>query len=359
MTAKFKTVYEDRWPDGQIRSSVTRSWNTQMPPFLSPLSWGFSRRVVNVSESSAGPYYRGVDDHPIVDFTHVLNNSWDKLQSAIGDQSSWGTNLAEARQATDTVTKHALALAGFASNLHKGNLYGAYRDLTNDFFNNVDKSRGHRGFGPVRNKGKNFSKDFAGAFLEGHFGWEPMMDDIHSACQTMSKADFGFRYIHGSGSDSSSTDTRHQDDFWTFTRAQTKTDLRFKQGCRVRISNESAFLASQMGLINPATVAWDLVPFSFVVDWFANVGQVLGAMTGFVGLDVDLAYHTQSQQFFYHTETTSDNHVDYIHTAFEEDLFAVGRSPGLVGPSLEVKPFKGFSPTRGATAMALLLQQLR
>lgn len=41
---------------------------------------------------------------------------------------------------------------------------------------------------------------------------------------------------------------------------------------------------NQLGLLNPAGVAWDLVPFSFVVDWFCPIGPVLYAMTAPAGL---------------------------------------------------------------------------
>lgn len=41
---------------------------------------------------------------------------------------------------------------------------------------------------------------------------------------------------------------------------------------------------NQLGLLNPLGLAWDLVPYSFVVDWFLPVGPVLYALTAPAGL---------------------------------------------------------------------------
>jgi hypothetical protein len=41
---------------------------------------------------------------------------------------------------------------------------------------------------------------------------------------------------------------------------------------------------NQLGLLNPASLVWELVPWSFVVDWFCPIGPVLNAMTAPAGL---------------------------------------------------------------------------
>lgn len=59
-------------------------------------------------------------------------------------------------------------------------------------------------------------------------------------------------------------------------------------GCKVRLtakvnSTELARL-KQFGLANPASIAWELVPWSFVIDWFVPVGEFLNALTATYGL---------------------------------------------------------------------------
>lgn len=57
---------------------------------------------------------------------------------------------------------------------------------------------------------------------------------------------------------------------------------------------DSKFLQdlARNGLTNPAVVAWDLVPFSFVLDWLLPVGRVLNALDAQVGFNYLGGSHT-------------------------------------------------------------------
>lgn len=50
------------------------------------------------------------------------------------------------------------------------------------------------------------------------------------------------------------------------------------------ITNPWLHTASSSGLINPLSIAWEVVPFSFVLDWFIPIGATLQAITASVGL---------------------------------------------------------------------------
>jgi hypothetical protein len=60
---------------------------------------------------------------------------------------------------------------------------------------------------------------------------------------------------------------------------------------------------NQFGLSNPFGLAWDLVPFSFCVDWFLPVGPVLYALTapwGLLFVDGSISFrNTETNQFRY------------------------------------------------------------
>jgi hypothetical protein len=57
------------------------------------------------------------------------------------------------------------------------------------------------------------------------------------------------------------------------------------------------------GLTQPVEAIWELVPFSFIVDWFFNVGETLAAFTPNYGIEslaswytvVDTAYQRHSR----------------------------------------------------------------
>lgn len=51
-------------------------------------------------------------------------------------------------------------------------------------------------------------------------------------------------------------------------------------------------LLNSLGLMNPAKLAWELVPYSFIVDWFVNVSDVLGQYSAFTGKRILAHYVT-------------------------------------------------------------------
>jgi hypothetical protein len=52
------------------------------------------------------------------------------------------------------------------------------------------------------------------------------------------------------------------------------------------IENPALSQLQQLGVTNPALVAWELVPYSFVFDWFIQVGNLLEASTALHGVTV-------------------------------------------------------------------------
>jgi hypothetical protein len=122
------------------------------------------------------------------------------------------------------------------------------------------------------------------------------------------------------------------------------------------VSNPNLYLASQLGFVNPAAIAWELVPFSFVVDWFVNVGEFLNNFTDLWGLTVTDPYTsilcTGVGQFSGLWNSDPGYSVTYTNVY-------CSRSTSLSGAALRVRPWKGVSPVRAATAISLLVQQLR
>lgn len=70
---------------------------------------------------------------------------------------------------------------------------------------------------------------------------------------------------------------------YTITADLTYT-VKIKVWCEISNIHLSAF--QQLGLTNPALIAWELVPFSFVFDWFISVGSWLEGLTALQGVTV-------------------------------------------------------------------------
>jgi hypothetical protein len=190
-------------------------------------------------------------------------------------------------------------------------------------------------------------KAFANNWLAFHFGWEPLIQDIGNGIETMSKP-YPPAKVYGKGSHRA-TEAFYSNpgQFWTF--QQNDITSRCKTGCTVRVDNPNLFVAQQLGFINPLSIAWELVPFSFVVDWFANVGQILGQFSEFAGLSLSETYKTHFQvvkgtDTWYYGQTQTKQGVHVI------------RSLSIATASLRLRPWKGVSTTRAATAVSLLVQ---
>jgi hypothetical protein len=60
--------------------------------------------------------------------------------------------------------------------------------------------------------------------------------------------------------------------------------VRCEIGYVVRGQNSLTSTLQQLGLDNPAMLAWELTTLSFVADWFVNVSDVLEQITAFTGV---------------------------------------------------------------------------
>ena len=123
-------------------------------------------------------------------------------------------------------------------------------------------------------------------WLELQYGWKPMLQDVHDATKAVSDA------IAGGGpprrtviSTSKQRDVTFRDIYainvpCCNVRIRKRTEVEHK--CKVRLdyelNNSLIQTASALGLTNPASLAWELLPFSFVADWFIPVGDFLSQL---------------------------------------------------------------------------------
>lgn len=131
------------------------------------------------------------------------------------------------------------------------------------------------------------SKRLASTYLEGIFGWQPLLTDIHAAASSVIQDAGQLTYIKASARDKILLSERWQHPQQSNTRA-TKSgfcEMRVRYSALVEIVNENRWLLERAGLSNPAAVAWDLVPWSFLVNQFVSVGSMVNSITDFAGLE--------------------------------------------------------------------------
>lgn len=317
-----------------------RQWYRQRRPYNLPLNYQYiCLEVLNASgtrEPDCNLYAGGYDS---VSYERAYNKAYAKLVSQLGDTSLWAVNIAEGKQSLAMIANRATQITRFCRALHRFDFPGASKALG---LNRVPKGL------------KAKSKAFANNFLEYHFGWEPLVQDIGSAVTTLG------------GKRPNKTIKSSGIGYWKDTYGSSGSGLpgpyfvwNYKTSVRlhvtIQVANENTYMLQQLGFINPLSVAWELVPFSFVVDWFANVGQFLGSFSDFAGLTQINPYTSLLQVGL---TTRYSVPPGTVFTQLYRSSRAA-RGQGITGPFLRIAPFKGLSAVRGLTAVSLLLQQMR
>lgn len=276
------------------------------------------------------------------------NSAYEKFVSKVREEAMLAVNWAERRQSMDMLLKRTDQLIRAASAMRRGN----WRRMGEIFNVSVPPELRKRS----RYRGP---REMSNTWLEFHFGWEPLVKDIASAVNIIGgPAPSGKVFAPGrraSGTYSDAWDYPWIGQRWDYTR---KLVVSGCYSARVHVSNPNVFLANQLGLLNPAAIAWELVPYSFVVDWFANVGAFLGSFTDFLGLTLVNSMYTRKVSCVWTGTTTyylpTPNY--YVSAVQRGDAFT--RSVVVPSVRLALRPPRPIGAVRGFTAISLLLQKL-
>lgn len=129
------------------------------------------------------------------------------------------------------------------------------------------------------------AKRLASTYLEVVFGWKPLLQDIHNAATSVIQLADARESVKGRASGH----YHHFSDVWDGAHEQNMKisangTVHVTLASMITIANPNRWLLERAGLLNPAAVAWDLVPWSFVINMFANTGGLVNSITDFAGL---------------------------------------------------------------------------
>jgi len=272
-----------------------------------------------------------------------FNKTYDKCLDKARNSAQIGASLAEMGQSVSMVSSRLKQLATAALHVKNGRISKALEAL------------GSPDLRSKRTKGER-TKSAANQWLEIHFGWEPLIKDIHSGVQVLT-APINDTPVRAKSFDSFDITRDWGNDVTELYRVITTQ----KQGYSLRVKNPNLALANQLGLINPISVAWELVPYSFVVDWFVNVGAVINSVTDFIGFELvnawNLNHEAMTRTYTWPDRILSGDNIP--GSTFVCEGLRMTRGVSVVTPSLAFRRFKGFSPTRGLTAISLLVGHLK
>lgn len=282
-----------------------------------------------------------------------------KLVDKVSSRAEMGTNLAERKQAMTMITSRLTQLLRFTNKIRRFDLVGAGHEL------GLGNPRAAARRVSRALKAKQKAKTFSNLWLEYHFGWSPLLSDIHNA-YTLLDEPINDRPLVVKGTLNGATPWNYTQSDWNGNyfvgRASHTWRVRCSMGCSVRVDNPNLALAERMGLTNPALIAWELVPFSFVVDWFVNVSDYLGQFTDFAGVTLVDPWNAAvfedvcgSTQVFVNPDSPQYSYQIRINSV----SFLAERWLGLPSVSLGARPPWRLSPTRALTSISLLIQKLR
>jgi hypothetical protein len=216
-------------------------------------------------------------------------------------------------------------------------------------------------------------KDLPTWWIEVVFGWQPLLSDIfgsinelesrHSdntgySVTAVGKAKRLAKYMGDVDLYGDSHDP-HYAQYCT-------VDAEMLHGVKCRIdaapSNDALIKASQLGLVNPLSLAWELTPWSFALDWALPLGQYFDSLDAPLGWDIK---SMSTSSFSLRRMQRQGRHVTAPNgDRYEGDYSSYWRTVGLTRSTALVQPwairprFKDpfTSLKRVGTALSLLHQ---
>lgn len=251
-----------------------------------------------------------------------------------------GVAFAERARTASLVGDSALAIVDSIRQFRRGNLRGAFKRL---------KAK------PLR------SQKMTSQWLALQYGWTPLLSDVHGACEALANRqllDFAVRvasrkkkkiYVprsYAAGYDQFSEIVSGELSYHVALNYMPKETL-IRQ-------------FSSLGLTNPLEIIWELVPFSFVADWFVPVGKWLSSLDAAAGWSFTSGTVTRRSvcklkttyvpSFSYGTKRTArDFSMQAERFVVDRQLYASSPIPGR--PSMK----DARSTLHMANAMALLV----
>lgn len=250
-------------------TTYNNAWGVTLFPFL--------RAPVQIA---GNPFFAQVENAAL---KKLNNNAFTSVQANLAQ------TLGEYKQLSRMVVKTAARLTGSVLALKKGRFGEAIERLLDG-----QPAPRMKAGNPKR------SKTLASNWLELQYGWKPLLSDVDGSMRALAN------YM------SASTDSQWVTGSSVLPRVDTlpvkepasapngkkigdevTTDFyQCRFGIQYRIKDQDTALLSQLGFTSPINLVWELLPWSFVVDWFVPVGDYLASFSAGEGLEFVSGYKT-------------------------------------------------------------------
>lgn len=200
-----------------------------------------------------------------------------------GSSFNLGVSLGQGRETLELAVVTINRFRGAIRFLKRGQIGNAVRQLGLPFEHQNRVSRDIRNRARVQKQLQ--LTDVSSAWLELQYGWRPLIQDVYESAKAyeaiVSKPRVAkySAFVSKRGSVSTPYNTGYP---WVLYSVDSTHWL--SKGLHIEVT-EDLSSAKILGLQDPSVIAWELVPFSFVVDWFLPIGDYLEAQTLLPGLN--------------------------------------------------------------------------
>lgn len=336
--------------------SVTR--RGQARPFNLPLDFAFFS--ANSSYASTSPSYSqeyfGTAAYNRTnsaswangDVAAAYNKAYARLLTKIkGEEAQLGAALVEWRKTASMVNNRAFQFFQFVRAVRRGRFGDANYILG------------------VPRKFRPKARGLGGIVLEYSFGWAPTVNDIQNGMKVLTGG-IPPVWVKSQASAPMSVVITQTGSYPDRFQEQSSGKVLVKCGAVVYLANPNLWLANQLGFTNLAGIAWEVTPFSFLIDYFINVGAVVNSWSDTLGITLGNTYRQWG------LEMTSGAYQEHglmpagppyfgalSISSYTGNTFRLVRETGaLPGPSLQFTA-PNVSLRRATTSIALLLQLLK
>jgi hypothetical protein len=306
---------------------------------------------------------------PEIDVSHLNEMALSRLLLSVKDQK---VNLvqayAERRQTARLLDSTIKRVVSAITSLKKGNFAGAASAL---------------GVKAPASKQKSFAKRWkedqsqavANGWLELQYGWLPLLKDVHGSAELLAQKNL--REIRNRVEKSASV-TR-----WAEGESNANEAYPYHILIKIRRKVTVKYVAywstsevnhtlKQVGVTNPLLVAWELLPWSFVYDWFLPIGNYISALDAAFGLTFEKGCKTIFDRVTI-TGQTKSGHIPYTGQGtgsliavsasgggYSEEYVTLNRVALTEWPDPVLPSFKNpFSGIHLANSLALLKKTVR
>lgn len=216
---------------------------------------------VNFAQAGRVGTFRMSDGYMVAVTNKALNNFNQKLQ-----QAQFLASLAEARKTASTIQVRAIKALQLASALSRRDVK-AIKKYFLSFKTPPQRVRGKRRYS---NRSMHYDKSrIPAAWLEFNFVYRPLAGDVKAFHNIMNEP-FPYDRIKGRASETHNESTSIAGKSY-----QNVVTSRCSIYGYARVKNPSAGLATQLGFSDVIGTVWELIPWSWAIDYFANVGDYL------------------------------------------------------------------------------------